>query len=106
MRLSLLPLFVVALVLTACSDGSDRPPPEPPPSITALQVEPPRATLDVGTSESFRAIAAYSDGSVADVTPRADWNLDVDNGTLDVLSDPAQSGQFLVEGAIPGDARP
>ena len=103
MRLLLLPLMLVALVLTACSDGSDRPPPVPPPTITALHVEPPRAALDVGTTESFRAIAAYSDGSVSDVSPRAAWSLDVDNGTLQVLSDPAQSGQYLVEASMPGE---
>lgn len=100
----ILPHLLIALLLIACSDSSDRTPPPPlPPTITSLNIEPPRAALDVGTTQSFRAIAGYSDGSVADVSPRAAWSLDVDNGTLEVQSDPAQSGHFLVAAAMPGE---
>ena len=103
MRFQFISLFLLALVITACSDSSDRPQTPPPPTITALSVEPPRSDLDVGTSQSFRAIAGYSDGSIADVTPNASWSLDIDNGTLEVQSDPAQSGRFQVGAVIPGE---
>ncbi len=103
MRFLFISFSLLTLLLTACSDSSDRPQTPPPPTITALSVEPPRSELDVGTSQSFRAIAGYSDGSIADVTPSASWSLDIDNGTLEVQSDPAQSGRFQVGAVIPGE---
>lgn len=73
-------VLAIALLAMGCSDGSDR---TPPPYITALNVEPPLAILDVGSSEFFRAIATYSDGTLTEVSSLVSWSLEIDNGTVE-----------------------
>jgi hypothetical protein len=96
---SLLTLFA------GCSDDSD-PPTEPPPSgpeLTSLAIEPPIAELDIGTTESFRAVGTYSDGSVIDVSVDVDWSLEFDTGILQVITDADKPDDFFVEAGIIGN---
>lgn len=46
-----------------------------PPQPVSLRVEPPEATVKVGESVQFRAIAVYSDSSERDVTAESTWSV-------------------------------
>jgi hypothetical protein len=46
-----------------------------PPQPVSLRVEPPEATVKVGESVQFRAIAVYSDSSERDVTAESAWSV-------------------------------
>jgi len=48
--------------------------PEPPTPLV-LRVEPPEATVKVGETIQYRAIASFSDGSGRDVTQEAAWSI-------------------------------
>lgn len=74
MRVSLLPavrlaglaILATTAVLTACSDnGSD---PTPTPTLTAIVVDPPTASVLVGGTAAFTATGEMSDGSTTAVT--------------------------------------
>lgn len=71
MRFTLLPLLIIpVLLLMGCSnnDGSS--------SVTLekIQVEPFKATLDVGTSQQYTATAIYSNGDNKDVSDAVTWS--------------------------------
>lgn len=82
MKLQILVITLLAL-LVGCSDSSDRKP-EQPPSITDLNIEPAYIVLDIGSSETYRAQATYSNGEVRNVSGDVSWSLESDTGIVEL----------------------
>ncbi|MFV1983661.1 MAG: hypothetical protein ACC657_09005 [Thiohalomonadales bacterium] len=74
-------ILLVILFLTGCS--SDDPAPTPPaPVLKYVYLEPDVLTLDVNTSQEFKATAVYDITPSVDVTDKVVWSLEADNTTL------------------------
>jgi len=88
------------LFLTGCnsSSSSSSPPPIPPPTPVSVELQPTGATLDVGTSEKFKALAIDENGVPTDVTDQATWSLTKDDGTVQLDATDASLVQALVMG--------
>jgi len=74
------------LFMVACDNSSSSS--IDPIKIVELDVEPKISTLNVGTSERYRAIATYSDGVVADVSDQVLWSLENQSGIVESIEDP------------------
>ncbi|WCN36581.1 S-layer homology domain-containing protein [Aneurinibacillus uraniidurans] len=64
----------------------------PPPTVTQLTLTPSTATVEVGATQQYRAIAEFTDGATTDVTSLSTWSVDkpaiagVTNGLVNVTS--------------------
>ncbi|MFT9846638.1 S-layer homology domain-containing protein [Aneurinibacillus sp. REN35] len=64
----------------------------PPPTVTQLTLTPSTATIEVGTTQQYRAIAEFTDGATTDVTSLSTWSVDkpaiagVTNGLVNITS--------------------
>lgn len=87
------PLFVFAigaLLLGGCSSSDNNSPPPPvTPEIVRLDIEPKIATLDVGTSDLYRALATDVEGRISDVTNTVQWSLEGQSGIVEISNNPA-----------------
>jgi len=104
MTMSKAPLFILALLFSACDDGEDTPPPvaEPPGSIDVDAPVLDFGTLGVGETESHpftlsnlgQGTLEVWDVTFVDDTARAHWSLD---GTLTGPIEPGESSTVSVE---------
>ena len=89
MRLALTIGLILASLLTGCSDSSDS---NKGVTYKKLAVEPPLATLDIGSSERFIALVTDSENVVKDVSDQVTWYLEFDSGILEPVDSPEHPG--------------
>ena len=72
-------VVLLSIGLLACSDSNDdfqlEPPPPSEPVLEKIRVEPIKTMFPVGTTQQYTATGIYSDGSRADLTPSASWEI-------------------------------
>lgn len=99
--------FVVSLslvvALVGCG-GSNSPSvdPSPPPAFTDLDIEPPAATLDIDSSQRYRALVTDSDGAVTDISDQVAWSLEADTGIVEAATDPNVPGAYFAKAIMIG----
>ena len=89
MRLTLTIGLILTSLLIGCSSGSDS---HKGATYKKLDIEPPLATLDVGSSERFKALVLDSEGLVKDVSNEVSWYLEFDSGILEPVDSPEHPG--------------
>ena len=83
-------VMILALFMAGCDNSNDPAPTPPPPKVTAVHLDPAAVTLDVGTSEKFKAFAVDENGETTDVTDQASWSLVNNNNTVELdATDPS-----------------
>ena len=88
-------IALAILLLVGCSSTDQVT--EAPPSLVRLDIEPKISILDVGTSEYYKAVATYSDGTVSDVSGEAAWSLENNSGIIIPKNDPDYPGLTFAE---------
>ena len=67
--------FLLLLIAsTGCGGGTANVPPPPPKTLKSVSVTPGSASIAVGATEQFTAMATYSDGSTGNVSATAIWS--------------------------------
>ena len=100
MRLKIVSGFLLVLLVSAlvrCGGGSNSNPPNV--KLTAIAVTPSNSTIAFGTSQQFKAMGSYSDGSLKDITSSVVWSTSASNiatvkGTG--LATPVKGGQVTI----------
>ena len=85
---SVICIALVGLAAIIASGGSSS-----SPEIVQLDIEPKIATLDLGTSEPYQAIAMDANGNVTDVSDRVNWSLENESGIVELSENPDYPGQ-------------
>jgi len=77
-RLFALALGLVALVCAGCGSGSSGAPPTVIPAqasaLSSIAVTPAQPSIALGSTQQFKAVGTYSDGSTQDLTSTATWS--------------------------------
>jgi hypothetical protein len=63
------------------------------PEIVQLDIEPKIATLDLGSSEPYQALAIDANGKVTDVSDRVSWSLENESGIVELSENPDYPGK-------------
>jgi len=79
---------LVGLAAIIASGGSSS-----SPEIVQLDIEPKIATLDLGSSEPYQAIAMDADGKVSDVSDQVSWSLENETGIVELSENPDYPGK-------------
>jgi hypothetical protein len=85
-----------AIFLAGCSSSSN------PPAIVELNIEPKIATLDLGSSEPYQALAMDSNGTVTDVSDRVSWSLENESGIVELSDNPDYPGEAFALAVLVG----
>ena len=88
---SMICIVLFGLAAIIASGGSSSSPASP--AIVQLDIEPKIATLDLGTSEPYQAIAMDADGNVSDVSDQVSWSLENESGIVELSENPDYPGK-------------
>lgn len=101
--LGLLLAILALLALGACGGVSSSSPGGggTTPFVTSVSVTPTNTSLNVGSTQSFKATAGYSDSTSKDVTASATWSSS--DPTIASVQSTGQSNPGLAKGVAPGN---
>ena len=82
--------LALTLMFSGCGSSSSSTPPQTP-VLQSITVTPASSTLDIGTTQDFKATGFYSDGTNKDITATAVWSLENNNGTVTLSGSQAKA---------------
>lgn len=88
-------IVLTIFLLSGCSSTDHDP--GTPVTLVNLDIEPKISVLDIGTSEYYKAVATYSDGTVTEVSDQVSWSLENNSGIIVPKNDPDYPGLTFAE---------